>query len=45
MVIALASHLCSPGSVPGLETICGMLLVFFSAPRRFPLGSPVFSSP
>ena len=44
---ALASHLCGPGSIPGLGVICGLslLLVLVFAPRGFSLRTPVFSSP
>ena len=47
MVRALASHQCGPGSNPGFDTICGLiLLLFFSfAPRGFSPGTPVFLSP
>ena len=45
-VRALASHQCGPGSIPGLSVICGLsLLVLYSAPRGFSLGTPVFPSP
>ena len=35
VVRALAFHQCGPGSIPGLDVICGLslLLVLFSAPR------------
>ena len=38
---------CGPGSIPGLDVICGLslLLVLFSAPRGFSPGTPVFPSP
>ena len=38
---------CVPGSIPGPGVICGLslLLVFFSAPRGFSPGTPVFPSP
>ena len=38
---------CVPGSIPGLDVICGLslLLVLFSAPRGFSPGTPVFPSP
>ena len=44
VVKALASHQCGPGSIPGLDVICGLslLLVLYSALRGF---SPVFPSP
>ena len=44
VVKALASQQCGPGSIPGLGAICGLslLLVFFSAPRGFSPGTPVF---
>ena len=47
MVRALAFHQCGPGSIPGLDVICGLslLLVLFSAPRGFSPGTPVFPSP
>ena len=47
VVRALASHKCVPGSIPGLDAICGLslLLVHFSAPRGFSPGTPVFPSP
>ncbi len=37
VVRALATHLCGPGSIPGLGVICGLslLLVLFLAPRFF----------
>ena len=40
-------HQCGPGSMPGLDVICGLslLLVLFSAPRGFSPGTPVFPSP
>ena len=41
MVRALASHQCGPGSIPRLGIICGLsLLVLYSAPRGFSLGTP-----
>ena len=42
-----ASHQCGPGSIPGLGVRCGLslLLVLVLAPRGFPPGTPVFSSP
>ena len=38
------SHKCVPGSIPGPGVICGLslLLVLYSAPRGFSLGTPVF---
>ena len=47
MVRVLASHQCVPGSNPRPGVICGLslLLVLYSAPRGFPLGTPVFPSP
>ena len=47
VVRALAFHLCGPGSIPGLDVICGLslLLVLFSTPRGFSPGTPVFPSP
>ena len=47
VVRALASHQCVPGSIPGPGVICGLslLLVFYSAPRGFSPGTPVFPSP
>ena len=47
MVKALASHQCGPGSIPGLDVICGLslLLVLYPAPRGFSPGTPVFPSP
>ena len=46
VVIALAFHQCVPGSIPGPCVICGLsLLVLYSAPRGFSLGTPVFPSP
>ena len=44
MVRALVSHQCVPGSIPGPGVICGLslLLVLYSAPRGFSLGTPVF---
>ena len=46
VVRALASHQCGSESIPGLDAICGLslLLVLFSAPRGFSLGTPVFPS-
>jgi len=47
VVRALASHRCGSGSIPALDAICGLrlLLVLYSAPRGFSLGTPVFPSP
>ena len=47
VVKALPSHQCGPGSIPGLDIICGLslLLVLFSVPRGFSPGTPVFPSP
>ena len=47
VVRALAFHQCGPGSIPGLDVICGLslLLFLFSAPRGFSPGTPVFPSP
>ena len=47
VVRALAFHQCGPGSIPGLDVICGLslLLVLFSAARGFSPGTPVFLSP
>ena len=47
VVRAFAFHQCGPGSIPGLDVICGLslLLVLFSAPRGFSPGTPVFPSP
>ena len=47
VVRALAFHQCGPGSIRGLDVICGLslLLVLFSAPRGFSPGTPVFPSP
>ena len=44
---ALASHQCGPGSNPGVDAICELilLLVLSLAPRGFSLGTPVFPSP
>ena len=41
------THQCGPGSIPGLDVICGLslLLVLFPAPRGFSPGTPVFPSP
>ena len=47
VVRALASHQCGSGLILRLDTICGLslLLVLFSAPRRFSPGTLVFPSP
>ena len=47
VVRALASHQCRPGSIPVPGVICGLslLLVFYSAPRGFSPGTPLFPSP
>ena len=47
VVTACAFHQWGRGSIPGLGVICGLslLLVLFSAPRGFSLGTPVFPSP
>ena len=48
MVGTLPSHICDPGSIPGLGVICGLslLLVLVPAPKVFfPAGTPVFRSP
>jgi len=47
VVRALASHKCGPGSIPGVDAICGLslLLVLSLAPRGFCPGTPVFPSP
>ena len=47
MVKALASHLCGPGSNPGVDAIWGLSLLFVLsfAPRGFSPGTPVFPSP
>ena len=44
VVRALASHQCSPGSIPGLGVLCGLslLLVLVLAPRVFSPVTPVF---
>ena len=43
MVRALASHQCGPGSIPNVDSICGLslLLVLSLAPRGFSLGTSV----
>ena len=43
MVRALASHQCGPGSIPNVDSICGLslLLVLSLAPRGFSLGTLV----
>ena len=47
MASALASHQCGPGSIPGVDAICGLnlLLVLLLAPRGFSPGTPVFLPP
>ena len=47
MVRALTSHLCGPGSNPGVDAICwlSLLLVPSLAPGGFSPGTPVFPSP
>ena len=47
MVIALASHQCVPGSIPGPSVISGLslLLVLALAPKGFSPGFPVFLPP
>ena len=47
VVRTLSSHQCCPGSIPGLDVICGLslLLVLVLTPRGFSLGSPGFPSP
>ena len=45
VVRALPSHQCGSGSIPGSDVVCGLsLLVLYSAPRGFSLGTPVFPS-
>ena len=46
VVRALTFHQCGPGSIRGLDVICGLslLLVLLSAPRGFSPGTPVFPS-
>ena len=45
VVRAVAFHQCVPGSIPGPDIVCGLtLLILYSAPRGFSLGSPVFPS-
>ena len=43
MVRALASHQCGPGSIPNVDSICGLslLLVLSLATRGFSLGTSV----
>ena len=45
--MVLASHQCGPGSVPGVDVICGLslLLVLSFPPRGFSPGTPVLPSP
>jgi len=47
LVRALASHQRVPGSIPGPGVICelSLLLVIFSAPGGFSLGTPGFPFP
>ena len=46
VVRALVSHQCGLGSIPRLGITCRLnLLVLFSAPSGFSLGTPVFPSP
>ena len=47
VVRALTSYQCVLGSIPRHGVICGLslLLVLYSAPRGFSLGSLVFNSP
>ena len=46
MVRALAFHQFVPGLIPGPSVICGLsLVVLYSAPRGFALGTPVFPTP
>ena len=47
VVRALTSHQCGPSSNPGVDAICGLilLLVLSLAPRRFSPGTPAFPSP
>ena len=47
VVRALASYQCGPGSNPGVDAICGLilLLILSFAPRGFSPGTPVFPSP
>ena len=47
VVRALASHKCGSGSNPGVDTVCGLSLLFVLsfAPRGFSLGTPIFPSP
>ena len=47
VVRALASHQYGPGSNPGVDAICGLilLLVLSLAPKGFCPGTPVFPSP
>ena len=44
---ALAAYQCGPGSYPCVDVICGLslLLILSSAPRGFPLSTPVYPSP
>ena len=46
VVRELASHLCGPGSIPGVDVIRGLSsLVLYSALRGLSPGTPVFPSP
>ena len=47
VVRALTSHQCGPSSNPGVDAICGLilLLVLSLAPKGFSPGTPVFPSP
>ena len=47
VVRALASHQCGPGSNPGFDAICGLILLLFLsfAPKGFSPRTPVFLSP
>ena len=46
VVRALASHQCGPGSNPGFDAICGLILLLFLsfAPKGFSPRTPVFLS-
>ena len=48
VVTALASHQCGPGSIPGLDVICGLIEFVVGSRLRsegFSPGSPVFLPP
>ena len=46
VVRALAFHRCGPGSIPGFDAICGLiLLLLYSALRGFFPGTRVFPFP